>query len=123
MLEPGVTEDWSVRDLIAHVSVWEEETMKLLPILLDGGTTPKYSTEYGGVDAFNAVKTEEKQILSLSEVQTESQVVHRRLMDYLGSLPSDALITNERAKRRLRLDTHGHYPIHAEAIRQWRDAR
>ena len=37
LLQPGVVEDWSVKDLIAHVSWWEEESLKHLPHIL----TPK----------------------------------------------------------------------------------
>jgi len=31
MLKPGVTEGWSVKDIISHVSWWEEETLNHLP--------------------------------------------------------------------------------------------
>jgi len=30
-------------------------------------------------------------------------------------------MVNDRFKRRLRLDTHGHYPIHTADILAWRD--
>jgi hypothetical protein len=31
IMEPGVTKAWSVRDIIAHVTTWEEEALKHLP--------------------------------------------------------------------------------------------
>ena len=31
MMEPGVTGDWSVKELIAHVTTWEEEALTQLP--------------------------------------------------------------------------------------------
>lgn len=31
MMEPGVTGDWSMRDILAHVATWEEEALKCLP--------------------------------------------------------------------------------------------
>jgi hypothetical protein len=34
VLEPGVTQAWSVRDIIAHVTTWEEEALKHLPAIL-----------------------------------------------------------------------------------------
>ena len=43
MLESGVTGEWSVRDIIAHVTTWEEEALKNLPIILAGKRTPRYS--------------------------------------------------------------------------------
>ena len=120
MLEPGVTGAWSVRDILAHVTTWEEEALKHLPLILRGGTPPRYSVQYGGIDAFNARMTEQKQRLSLPEVRAQSASTHARLVDYIQSAPEHQLIGETRFRRRLRLDTYGHYPLHAEAVRQWR---
>ena len=60
LMEPGVTGAWSVRDIRAHVTTWEEEALEHLPLILKGGTPPRYSVQYGGIDAFNARMTEQK---------------------------------------------------------------
>ncbi len=78
LLIPGVCGDWSVRDLIAHVTWWDEEAITHLPIVLEGGTPPRYSVTYGGIDAFNAMKTEEKRGLTLDEVRREAVETHGR---------------------------------------------
>jgi hypothetical protein len=52
VLEPGVTKTWSVRDIIAHVTTWEEEALKHLPPILEGRRPQLYSVTYGGIDAF-----------------------------------------------------------------------
>jgi hypothetical protein len=49
LTKPGVTGAWSVRDLIAHVTWWEEEALRHLPVILDGGKPPRYSVTYGGI--------------------------------------------------------------------------
>jgi hypothetical protein len=36
LMKPGVTGDWSVRDILAHVSTWEEEALTHLPLILEG---------------------------------------------------------------------------------------
>jgi hypothetical protein len=54
LLESGVVEEWSVKDILAHITTWEEETLTHLPLILEGGRPPRYSTKYGGIDAFNA---------------------------------------------------------------------
>src|SRR5437773_1337186 len=41
-MKPGVTGDWSVRDILAHVSTWEEEALTHLPLILEGGTPARY---------------------------------------------------------------------------------
>ena len=69
--EPGVVGHWSIRDVLAHVTTWEEEVLKALPIILDGGPLPHYSTLYGGIDAFNAQAHERKEGFTLEQVLNE----------------------------------------------------
>ncbi|RMD62954.1 DinB family protein [Candidatus Parcubacteria bacterium] len=123
MMEPGVTGTWSVKDIIAHVTVWEEEALTHLPLLLAGGKPPRYSVLYGGIDAFNAQMTERKRTLSLSEVLQQRDDTHRRLIDFLQQVPEEQIARETRFRRRLRLDTYGHYLKHAAAIRRWREQR
>lgn len=123
LLEPGVTGNWTVRDIIAHVTWWEEEALTHLPLILDGGRPPRYSVKYGGIDAFNAQMTAQKKSLSLSEVLQQQADTHRRLIDYIQHAPEEQFIHETRFRRRLRLDTYGHYPKHAQAIRKWRVQR
>jgi hypothetical protein len=117
---PGVIGAWSVRDIIAHVTTWEEEALKHLPSILEGGTPPRYSTTYGGIDAFNAQMTVRKAALSLSEVLGQQQEVHEQVIALVERVPEDLFLRETRFRRRLRLDTYSHYPKHAEAIRRWR---
>ena len=120
LMKPGVTGNWSVRDILAHVSTWEEEALMHLPLILEGGTPPRYSVRYGGIDAFNALMTEQKARLSLSAVRQQLDETHRRLIDFIRKAPEAQLSRDTRFRHRLRLDTYSHYPLHAEAIRQWR---
>jgi len=76
---------------------------------------------YGGIDAFNALMTARKKDLSLAELLKQQAAVHRRLVSLVEHAPEDQLASESRFRRRLRLDTYGHYPKHAEAIRRWRD--
>ena len=120
LMEPGVTGAWSVRDILVHVTTWEEEALKHLPLILKGDTPPRYSVLYGGIDAFNARMMQHKRSLLLAEVRAQLAATHSRLVDLIQSAPEDQLTSETRFRRRLRLDTYGHYPLHAEAIRQWR---
>jgi hypothetical protein len=75
--------------------------------------------QYGGIDAFNARMTEQKRGLSVDEVRAQAAATHARLVDFIQRAPEHAL-GDTRFRRRLRLDTYGHYPLHAGAIRRWR---
>jgi hypothetical protein len=121
MTEPGVTGDWSVRDVLANVTVWEEEALKYLPLILDGGEPPHYSVKYGGIDAFNALMLEQKRKLSLSQVLDQLTATHRRIVNYIESVPEKEFVADTPFRRRLRLYTYSHYPIHTRMIREWRE--
>lgn len=121
MVEPGVTADWSVKDTLAHVTWWEEEALKHLPYILQGGRPPRYADLYGGIDAFNAQMAEQKRLLSLSEVRSQLELTHARLIQYIQGVPEEQFAAETRFRRRLRLDTYGHYPLHARAIEEWRN--
>jgi DinB superfamily len=123
LLEPGVTGAWSVKDIIAHVTWWEEEALTHLPLVMAGGTPPRYSVTYGGIDAFNASMTERRKGLSLADVLRQQTEVHRRLVELIRRAPDRQVNGETRFRRRLRLDTYGHYPKHERAIRRWRERR
>ena len=120
MVHPGVTGEWSVRDIVTHVSTWEEEALAHVPEIAAGGRAPRYSVTYGGMDAFNALKAAEKRALSLRAVFTQRDQIHARLVELVRSLPEVQVATETRCRRRLRLDTYGHYAVHTVAIRGWR---
>src|SRR2546425_11311771 len=80
LTEPGVTGDWSVKDILAHVTTWEGEALKHLPLIIAGGRPPRY-VRYGGIDAFNAKMTEEKRGLSLSDALRALKDTHGPLTD------------------------------------------
>lgn len=120
LTEPGVTGDWSVKDILAHVTIWEEEALAHLPHILKGGRPPRYSVTYGGIDAFNAQMIAQRRALTLAEVLQQQDDTHQQLIALVHSIPDDQIARETRARRRLRLDTYSHYPIHTTAIRAWR---
>jgi len=123
LLESGVTGDWSVKDVIAHVSSWEEEALTYLPVILEGGKPPKYSVLYGGIDAFNARMTQKSRKLSLSEVIQKRDFIHAKLLEFIREVKQEYFLKENRFRRRLRLDTYGHYREHAQAIRSWKEKK
>lgn len=118
---PGASGDWSVKDAIAHVTIWEEEALTHLPHIIAGGRPPRYSDTYGGIDAFNARTVERRRALPLAVVLQRKDDTHRRLIEFVEAMPEEQLVRETRARRRLRLDTYSHYPIHTRAIREWRE--
>jgi hypothetical protein len=123
LLEPGVTGTWSVKDIIAHITWWEEEALTHLPLIVAGEKPPKYSVTYRGIDAFNARKYEMKKNLSITAILQERDETHGRLLNFLQKVPTHQIESETRFRHRLRLDTYGHYPKHTEMIQEWRKQR
>lgn len=123
LTESCVTDAWTIKDIIAHVTSWEEESLNALPLILAGERTPRYSVLYGGIDAFNARTTERNRKLSLAEVLRRRDDTHCRLIAFLRTVPEGQIVRETRFRRRLRLDTYRHYAEHATAIRAWRERR
>ncbi len=121
LFEPSVVGDWSVKDIVAHVTTWEDEALTHLPLVLAGGAPPRYAVKYGGLDAFNALMWERKRGLSLDDALRQQDETHRQLIDYLQGVPEEQFTRETRFRRRLRLDTYSHYPLHAAMIRAWRE--
>ena len=119
LLKPGTLGEWSIRDVIAHITTWEEEALKALPSVLAGKSTIRY-VRYGGIDAFNAMALENRRHMSLSEVREALIATHKSLIDFLSTVPESAYVTESRFRRKLRLDTYHHYREHAGQIEAWR---
>ena len=111
-----VVGDWSLKDVLAHVTTWEGEALKALPLVIEGKRTPRYR----GIDRFNAEQSARKRDLTLDEVHRQLDETHRRLLDLLERAPETYFATETRFRHRLRLDTYGHYPEHTAAIVDWR---
>ncbi len=121
LMRKGVVGQWSVRDLFAHVSTWEEEAIKVVSLIIAEKPIPGYKP-YGGIDKFNAREQERKRDLSLEQLQYELASTHQRLLEQLRLIPESVYLTNKSLVRRLRYDTYGHYKEHAAQITGWRSA-
>jgi len=115
LLLPGAVGHWSTRDVMAHITTWEEEALKALPPILEGKSLPRYM----GIDAFNAREQERKRHLPLKRVKDELLATHHKLIQFLENVPESAF-ASPRFTKRLRLDATGHYREHAAQIAAWR---
>jgi len=119
LMESGAVGHWSIRDVLAHIATWEEEALKVLPLILEGKPIPRY-IRYGGIDAFNAHEQERKRHLLLELVIEELATTHKRLLQFLTEVPDSMFLSKNRFAKRLRLDTYNHYREHAHHIGEWR---
>jgi len=120
--ETGAVGDWSIRDIMVHITTWEEEALKALPLIINRMPVHRY-TRYGGIDGFNGQEQERKRHHSIEKAKQEFYKVHQALIDYLMSIPDITFKTDKRFIRRIFYDSYGHYREHHKQILSWRQNR
>jgi hypothetical protein len=121
LMQSNVCNSWSIRDIMGHITTWESEAMLNIPLILEGVSTPKYSSS-GGLDSFNAQAQLDKKDYSLTRIKREFHSNHQRFLDYLSALPDSVFVNNARLAKRIRLDGYAHYEEHAAQIKKWRES-
>jgi hypothetical protein len=76
---------WGLREVLAHVTAWEAEAMKRIPLLIQGEADVGYD-----VDAFNAAAVDAVAGQSLAQVHANFKATHERLLTLLNDLDEAA---------------------------------
>lgn len=120
--QPGPNGAWSVKDILAHLTAWEQRKLRLLPHYLRG-ETPADPAPINGpaeVDAFNQRTFLANRDRPLADVQTAFHASHRELMAAIEALTDEQLqqITPIHVPiwETLSWDTYAHYAEHIEAL-------
>ena len=123
MLEPGVTEDWSVKDLLGHIAFWANRAANTLTEVAAGRAdqVPGPETE-GEIDEWNAREAAARKGKSLGELREDWERAHAAARAALEAFPEDKL--GEPFKERTVVfsfgaDTFAHYQEHASQIKAW----
>jgi hypothetical protein len=119
MSRPGLVGEWSGKDLLGHIATWEDEAIKAMGEVMRGNRPPRYR-KHGGIDVFNARESAKKARLSLGEARRRLTDSHKRLLETVAGMPGEHWERESSVRRRLRLDTYGHYRIHTLHIVEWR---
>ncbi|MBA2454323.1 MAG: ClbS/DfsB family four-helix bundle protein [Chloroflexia bacterium] len=94
MIESGAAGDWSVKDLIAHITIYERWTIEWLkPALQEQPPAWNYpeGEDTATLDERNARFYEQNRDRALDDIRTEADEVHARLVDVVEQLPDDAV--------------------------------
>jgi hypothetical protein len=83
LLEPGVNEQWSAKDLLAHLGCWMAEAANVLERIRLG----TYVDERLDVDAMNARFYEAMKDQSLRDVWAEMESARTRMFQEWAALP------------------------------------
>lgn len=137
LAEPGAVGHWSVKDTIAHISVYERWTIDWLKPALSGNP-PEWdenqSSEGLSMDEQNAVFWEQNRDRSLQDIQKEASSTHAELLTLIESIPEDTATAplsefapdiagmwgpGVNVLDALDGNTAEHYREHTNDVRQW----
>ena len=122
-LEPNVEEDWSLKDIIAHVASWESWMCKNLATAVSGDT-PTIPQSDDDIDRMNAEFTAENGAKPLTQVMAEFAENETKIEAAITAVSAEALLENDyydwRNGRALWVmvgaNTFWHYREHTEFI-------
>ncbi len=84
---PQVEGIWTIKDLLGHISAWEDACLEPLESLAAGD--PFQSENIPDHDAWNALQAARRRDQSLSEILKELNDVRQRLLEAAGRLSDD----------------------------------
>ena len=114
--EPGVAGHWSVKDILVHVTWWEQRTIAKLH-----GETTEHD-QLGGedndevIDRLNDGAYRERAGVPAADVKASFRASLEAMMDSWAELSEEYLLANLEL---IAGNTYLHYPEHAVQIRAW----
>ncbi len=124
MLEPGVVDGWSVKDLLGHIAFWSGQAAKNIGLVAAGQADKIVRPDSKeATDQWNERERRRRQDWPLSQVREEWLHGHRQAREALVRLSEDQLdvdLGGETVLEGFAVDTYEHYEEHLEHILAWR---
>jgi hypothetical protein len=91
--EPGVQGEWSIKDIVAHLTAWRRRTVGRLEAVANGQPepTPPWPADLHEDDEINAWFHQRDSGKSVADVLSESRRVFQQLASAVQKLPDDAI--------------------------------
>jgi uncharacterized protein (TIGR03083 family) len=126
MTAPGVMGEWSVKDILGHIAMWESRLVTIL-YSIERGVAPK-TLRLSDVDKVNAESYAEQRERPLDRVLADFHAVHAQLLKRLDTLEERDLsgpkrfewMEGEPLEKLVAGDTFEHYAEHRPMIEAWR---
>ena len=122
MTAPGVNGSWNVKDMLAHITWWEQHLLRRL--------RSGHDDVYEGVkeiaegrrrtDEVNARVLAENRDRPLADTLATFRASFEETLAYLEAITEEELAREEVAEP-VGFDTYGHYPEHTRMLSDWRN--
>lgn len=110
--QPGTCGDWSVKDLIGHIAVWENVAIDKIRAILEDAM-PTFSES---LDEFNDRTAKEFRDLSLDDLLANMHKTHERLLGAFESASRSSNDILDRVEWAIAEDAWKHYDEHRRQI-------
>jgi hypothetical protein len=131
LAEPGVFDDWSVKDVIAHITSWEQRLCLWIETWRRGETVqrPEPGLDWSDTDRINQRDFDAKRDLSLGQVLDEARASYPRTLALVEGVDERGLTEKSADWNDLalswivRANTDEHYAEHRQQIEAWLRAK
>ncbi|MEM9953933.1 MAG: ClbS/DfsB family four-helix bundle protein [Chloroflexota bacterium] len=91
MIDSGTVGDWSVKDVLAHLTAWQQMTLKWYRLGLEGKTpvTPSTKHTWREIPALNQEIYEIHHQQPLDDVKIAFEMSHREILNVMETISSD----------------------------------
>lgn len=128
MTAPGMAGDWSVKDLLSHLTAWEAELVTMLAQARQGKKPPFADIPASKTDELNAKWRAETKDRPLDRALADFHGVRKQTIRQIESFSDNELSDPKLYKwlkdsplwKWIAAETFEHEAEHAEQIRQWR---
>ncbi len=123
MTRPGVNGEWSVKDMLAHITWWERHLLRRLRTGADDLYVPDMPVAdvRAVTDKANAETFAANRARSVADVLADYSASYAEVLATLEAMPEQEFADADIIEA-IGIDTFGHYPEHVEALRSWLDA-
>ncbi|CAG0935035.1 hypothetical protein TFLX_03859 [Thermoflexales bacterium] len=127
MHQPGVVGEWTIKDVLAHITAWQTRLITTL-FKAEKGITPETTAGGKTVDQMNERFHQELKDRPFDQVWDDLDSSHYQLLNRLESWKEKDLFDPKRFKwmqgkpfvEYIAGDSYEHYEEHAAQIRAWR---
>jgi hypothetical protein len=115
--------DWSVRDVLGHITGWHHEMDEALLRISRGERPTPEGVDYSDADAWNTRLVETWRSASPEAMIAELQASKDLFVSAAEKVPEEKFEEGRAAYRIVTTTGTNHYKEHAPAIREWRQQR
>jgi hypothetical protein len=112
--------EWSIKEIVGHMSGWHREMGPALERLARGERPVPEGVSYDDVNGWNARFASAVRDTAVADVLLELDRSHEHFMRLAASVPEDRFQSGRTAYRIVDQNTAHHYREHGDQIRAWR---